>query len=63
MIKALVTIIDDETGIIYDKDKLISPTNQIFNGYIDTYVFRFNYVRANDKIFGTINHTGKGDQE
>ena len=63
MIKALVTIIDTDTGIIYDKDKLIPPQKVEFDGYVDVYSFMFEFARANDNIFGAFKHNMEGEQD
>lgn len=46
MIKALVTIIDDETGVIYDKNKMIPPKEETFNEIANFYSFEFEFARV-----------------
>ena len=48
MIRAKVTIFDDETGVVYDKDKLIPPSKHTIDGYRDIYLFKFEYARLID---------------
>lgn len=68
MIKALVTIFDDETGKIFVKDKVLQPLKQEKVSYdpscadIDKYIFEFYFMYLNDiKNKVSFDYIEKGD--
>lgn len=68
MVKALITIFDDETEQIFIKDKLLQPFKQERVSYdpryadVDKYIFEFHFMQMNDiKNKFAFDYIEKGD--